>query len=224
MHKTTEKRPLLSTFSRRIAKGLKPKQKLLLSEFLPKVQISLEPDFEKLGQSYKSIWLEIGFGNGEFLIKQALDNPDILFIGCEPFLNGVASLLGKMEKLNINNIRIFIDDARKLLETLPDNSLDKAFIICPDPWPKRKHYKRRLINQEFLELLFPKINSELIIATDHTNYAEWILKHLQLTKLFKLSSSELDSYTKIPNNWVLTKYQSRGKKLFGSNYFFLLTK
>lgn len=224
MFLTTASKYRQNTFSRRIAKGLSTNQKFLLNSFLPKIQINLDTDFKSLKDNYHNIHMEIGFGKGDLIINQALQNSQTLYIGCEIFLNGIASLLSKIQKLSIKNIRVYSDDARKLIEVLPDNYLEKVFIICPDPWPKRKQFKRRLINEEFLKFMYNKIISELIIATDHSNYAEWILKHLEKTEFFKLPSKELKYYETTPADWTLTKYQQRGKNLYGHNYFFNLTK
>ena len=98
----------------------------------------------------KEIWLEIGFGGGEHLAHQAKNNPDVGFIGCEPFVNGVAMLLGKIEREKIANIRIYPGDVRDLFDVLPEKSIAKAFLLYPDPWPKKRHHRRRFVTPDHL--------------------------------------------------------------------------
>jgi len=196
----------LPSFARRIGRTLRTQQKDFLANILPDIEIVNEfPTYPK----YKTTVLEIGFGNGEHLAAYALKNPETLCIGAEPYMNGVATLLGDIDEHNIQNIRIYRNDVRNLIEFIPEKSLDKIFIICPDPWQKTKHKKRRLVNSEFLKLLSTKVCSEIIIVTDHLDYANWILKHATQAG-FKMPSSELSHYTKVPDDWVFTKYQRRG--------------
>ncbi|MGE0530968.1 MAG: tRNA (guanosine(46)-N7)-methyltransferase TrmB [Hyphomonadaceae bacterium] len=124
--------------------------------------------------------MEIGFGGGEHLVAQATAHPDTRFIGVEPFLNGVASCLRHIEKSNAQNIRLHNGDARDVIARLPDGSLDLVYILFPDPWPKTRHHKRRLIQPEFLDDLarVMKPGAELRFATDWANYAAWTLEHL----------------------------------------------
>ncbi len=130
------------------------------------------------------LWLEIGFGAGEHLAHQAALYPEVGIIGCEPFINGIATLLALVPPPQggapPNNIRIFNGDARLLIEKLPDASLEKVFILYPDPWPKARHHKRRLISKEFLNNLacVMKPGAELRLATDHGDYCTWMLERL----------------------------------------------
>jgi tRNA (guanine-N7-)-methyltransferase len=102
---------------------------------------------------YKKLALEIGFGGGEHLLAQAEHNPDTLFIGCEPYINGVAKCLAGIDEQKISNIRLYTRDARELIEALPDACLDSVFILFPDPWPKLRHNKRRLVSAQTLSML-----------------------------------------------------------------------
>ena len=104
-------------------------------------------------KSYDAYWLEIGFGAGEHLAKQAADNPHIGLIGCEPYLNGVAHFLDYVERANLENVRLFTDDVRDLLAYLPHGQVSRVFILFPDPWPKKRHHARRLISPQFLKRL-----------------------------------------------------------------------
>lgn len=120
----------------------------------------------------KPVWLEVGFGGGEHLVHMAETYPEVEIIGCEPFINGVAMLLGKIRRLAVQNVAVHPGDARDLLDVLPDGSLEKAFLLYPDPWPKKRHHRRRFVTQEHLEPLFRKLKpgAEFRIATDIPDY------------------------------------------------------
>ncbi|WP_168464153.1 tRNA (guanosine(46)-N7)-methyltransferase TrmB [Wolbachia endosymbiont of Ctenocephalides felis wCfeT] len=150
------------------------------------------------------ICIEIGFGNGEHILYQALNQPDVLFIGCEPYLKGVSHLLTSVVKHDLKNILVWIEDARKLIVNFPDKSIEKFFIFFPDPWPKRSHNKRRLINAEFLNLLTKKmsITGETLIATDHPGYAEWIELYIAQCNDTTYTQDDFGSY-------ALTKYHRK---------------
>ena len=120
----------------------------------------------------RSVWLEIGFGSGEHLVHQATANPDVAIIGCEPFINGVASLLGKIQDADIGNVAIYPDDGRDLFEVLPKQSVDRAFLLYPDPWPKTRHHRRRFVTSGYLTSLarVMKTGAVFRLATDIPDY------------------------------------------------------
>ena len=126
------------------------------------------------------VWLEVGFGGGEHLAHQAKAHPDIGFIGCDPFVNGVANLLSLIESEGLTNIRIFDDDARKLFPALPDACLAKVFALYTDPWPKKRHHRRRFISDDTIETLVRLLadSGALRLASDHMGYVVWMLEHL----------------------------------------------
>ena len=170
-----EDRKNRTIYGRRQARPLKETQKHLLENFLHTIKI--HPG--KIPETFPGdVIFEIGFGSGENLIHQAQISPKALCIGCEPFMNGVAALISKIMELNIENIAVYDDDAKFLLEALPYQVISKAFILFPDPWPKKRHHKRRVVNLENLLLLHSKMkkDAELIIATDHPGYLDWILE------------------------------------------------
>ena len=185
-----------------------------LSEFSVKSIQEVE-DFSK---HFDKCYLEIGFGNAENIIFQAINNPNSLFIGSEVYMSGIGTLVSSIKENNINNIKIFSDDIRLLLDQSPKKVFDSVIIICPDPWPKEKHHKRRLINKSFLEMVhdFMKDDSNVYISTDWENYAESISELFEKNKLFKLSSNK--SFQKDS----LSKFERRGKdegrELFEFNY------
>jgi tRNA (guanine-N7-)-methyltransferase len=185
-----------------------------LSEFSVKSIQEVE-DFSK---HFDKCYLEIGFGNAENIIFQAINNPSYLFIGSEVYMSGIGTLVSSIKENNINNIKIFSDDIRLLLDQSRKKVFDSVIIICPDPWPKEKHHKRRLINKSFLEMVhdFMKDDSNIYISTDWENYAESISELFVKNKLFKPSSNK--SFQKDS----LSKFERRGKdegrELFEFNY------
>ena len=156
--------------------------------------------------------LEIGFGNGENMIRLAEENPDKIIIGAEPYINGVASLLSRITEQSgrilpqYENIRIYPGDVRELLSGITFQ-ISKIYILHPDPWPKARHEKRRLLSKEFLNAIAARLkpDGEIIIGTDHTDYYDWIKLQVENTKL-KIKSSKTDT--------IETKYQR--KNMFGS--------
>ncbi len=155
--------------------------------------------------------LEIGFGGGEHLVAQAIAQPDQRFIGVEPFINGVASCLRHIEESGAQNIRLHQGDARDVIARLPDASLDLCYILFPDPWPKARHHKRRLIQPAFLGELARamKPGAELRFATDWANYAAWTLEHvLRDARFIWLAESASDWRTAWPGH-VQTRYEQK---------------
>lgn len=203
-------KPYLSSFGRNRGRSLRDRQQGLMEELLP--TLTIHPDNAKAVIAHSSrIALEIGFGGGEHLASLASHHPETLYIGCEPYLNGVAKLLVSIEEQGLKNIRIFTDDARKLLEALPEGCIDEAFILFPDPWPKLRHNKRRLINAHTLAMLarLQQAGSRLLIATDHVDYAGWILRHLQASPHYEWLAEQQADWLTPPLEWAETKYQRK---------------
>ncbi len=206
-------------YGRRLGKPLRAARKRLLEELLPKIRLTPEPeqfsvDLRTLFPNpVREVWLEIGFGGGEHLAAQAKQNPDIGFIGCEPFVNGVASLLKHIEEQSLTNIRVYDDDVRHLLGLMADESLERIFILFPDPWPKTRHHRRRIVKPEtiveFARLLKP--GGELRYASDHAEYVAWALRYLlkcpDLTWLAKRSND----WRLAPQDWIETRYEQKAK-------------
>ena len=197
----------LSSFGRNRGRSLRPYQQQLVDVLLP----TLAPNAVAPKEGFTSLALEIGFGGGEHLLAQAAHNPDTLFIGCEPFINGVAKCLAGIDQQKLKNIRLFTRDARELIEALPDACLDSAFILFPDPWPKLRHNKRRLINAETLAMLARthKKGGRLLIATDHVDYSVWILEVLQNNPHYAWTAREQADWKTPPKDWTETKYQRK---------------
>jgi tRNA (guanine-N7-)-methyltransferase len=155
--------------------------------------------------------LEIGFGGGEHLVAQAMAHPAQHFIGVEPFLNGVASCLRHIEEANAQNIRLHQGDARDVVARLPDASLDLVYILFPDPWPKARHHKRRLIQPEFLSELarVMKPGAELRFATDWANYAAWTLEQVTRDARFSWLAERAEDWRKPWLGHVTTRYEQK---------------
>jgi len=204
----------LYSFSRRIGKGLRPAQKLLMSEALPRYAIALP-----LTLPAGELWLEIGYGNGEHLAMQAKLHPEINFIGCEPYINGVVQMLKSIVTDDLKNIRLWNDDAITLLEQLPDHALTRIYILFPDPWPKTRQQKRRIISDSTLDLLAKKMKpgGRLQLATDHVEYAEWMAEHLNRHALFTLHPEN----GRQPEDWTKTRYQEKTEKEGRAPVFYL---
>ncbi|HYD87356.1 MAG TPA: tRNA (guanosine(46)-N7)-methyltransferase TrmB [Vitreimonas sp.] len=155
--------------------------------------------------------LEIGFGGGEHLVAQAVAHPDARFIGVEPFLNGVASCLRHIEESGAQNIRLHQGDARDVIARLPDGSLDLAYILFPDPWPKTRHHKRRLIQPEFLSELarVMKPGAEMRFATDWANYASWTLEHFTRDPRFVWTAERAEDWRTPWPGHATTRYEAK---------------
>ncbi len=156
-------------------------------------------------------WLEIGFGTGEHLAAQARAYPNIGFIGCEPFLNGVAALVEEIDADGLQNIRIYPDDARNLLDALPGASIERCFILFPDPWPKRRHRRRRFITPANLDSLARILSdgAELRLASDHREYVRWMLFHVLGHGAFEWTARGPADWRQGPGDWPATRYEAK---------------
>jgi tRNA (guanine-N(7)-)-methyltransferase len=215
----------IPSFARRRSRKLSLKQEVLLKELLPNVTFSLKK-LEELKNIYSSFAVEIGFGGGEHLIEQAIRNPNTLFIGIEPFINGVVKVLQQIESQDIKNILIYCNDAREILELLFANFIDVIFVLFPDPWPKNKHKKRRIINYETLKLIHSilKPAAKLVIATDHQDYAEHILFEVIHSKFFNWQFDALENLNTQPKDWVQTRYETKAITTDSRIYYYTFIK
>lgn len=195
----------IRTFGRRHGKKLSNRKQWLMDNLLPEIT----PKAKDLKN--ESLVLEVGFGNGEHLRDLALQNPEKIIIGAEPFANGVAALLSAITNESDNtlineykNIRVWGDDVRLMLKDFENIKFDEIWVLHPDPWPKARHEKRRLLNHDFLNLLsrFMTKESRIIIGTDHWEYYDWIVEQLKQTEL-SIKSTELDT--------IKTRYQIKNK-------------
>lgn len=214
-----QKRAAGAFFGRRKTKPLKRSQAILLEELLPKLLIDLSQpppdDLAKLfaadtGKRGKAV-LEIGFGGGEHLIARAIEEPDTAFIGCEPFINGLGKALSAINENKIRNILIYNEDATDLLDWMPAASLDIIYLLYPDPWPKKRHWKRRFLNPDnlirFSRILKP--HGELRVASDIEHYINWTLNHCYNSQLFDWQASESRDWQLAWDGWQSTRYEKK---------------
>ena len=203
-------------YGRRQGPGLSPAQRDRLDRLLPELKIAL-PDRGRLAPGAlftpprPRIWLEIGFGGGEHLLWQARANPEVGMIGVEPYLDGVARLLHAVEADGLTNLRLFVDDARLLLERLEPWSIERLFVLFADPWPKKRHWKRRIINAStaarFADLLVA--GGELRVATDDPGYRRWILATLLAEPRLEWQVEGAADWRVRPPDWPPTRYEAK---------------
>lgn len=210
----------LRSFGRRRGRKLSPRQQHLVDSLLPALSVDLsKPAPANLaslfGAAVSAIWLEIGFGGGEHLLWQARARPDIGMIGCEPFLDGVVKVLAAVDEAagagRLRNVRVHADDARPLLRWLPDASIGRAFILFPDPWPKARHQKRRLVSEATLRELARAMGSggELRLATDIADYARVMLLAVRREGSFRWTACSPADWRVRPDDWPQTRYEAK---------------
>lgn len=207
---------MLRSFGRRHGRVLRDWEEEMFREVLPACRLILPDgegtlDVRSLLPQSQDVWLEIGFGGGEHLATQATRNPQIGFLGCEPFDKGVAKLLRSVREDALGNIRVFMDDARLLLARLPEASLGRIFILFPDPWPKARHHKRRLVQPALIPLLARTLRpgGELRLASDHVDYVAWMLEVMQQQPMFEWTARAPEDFLNAPADWVHTRYQEK---------------
>lgn len=158
----------------------------------------------------RPVWLEVGFGGGEHMVHQAARNPGVGIIGCEPFVKGVAMLLGKIRAAGVDNLAVHPGDVRDLFDVLPDGSIDKAFVLYPDPWPKKRHHRRRFVTPEFLDPLARVLNpgAEVRVATDITDYVRQTLEEMPKAG-FDWLAERPDDWRTPWDDWISTRYEQK---------------
>lgn len=198
---------------RRQTRPLTDKQKELLQNLYPKVQLTTD---DKNFSIKEPFILEVGFGGGENIAHQAKQNPKTTYVGCEPFVNGVVSLLQKIDAEKLTNILIWQNDAKLLLERLNVQSIKEVFILFPDPWPKKRHHKRRFVNLKNLLLIHEKLldGGILNIATDHQDYLEWILYTVNTDEFKSRFTTLHDAQMSRPDFSIIpqTRFEAKGLK------------
>lgn len=158
----------------------------------------------------RDVWLEIGFGGGEHMAHQAVSNPDVGIIGCEPYINGVAMLLGKIREAKADNIRVHPGDARDMFDVLPDQSISRAFLLYPDPWPKKRHHRRRFVTTEHLAPLSRVLKPGAIfrVATDIPDYVRQTLEQVPRHRFEWLAERPAD-WREPWDDWISTRYEQK---------------
>jgi tRNA (guanine-N7-)-methyltransferase len=205
-------------YGRRRARPLRPRQRRLQQELLPRLTIELPKNGTLDPRALfttpvDEVWLEIGFGAGEHLAEQAERHPTIGFIGCEVFEDGIVRVLGEVARRGLGNVRLFTEDARLLLAVLPPASLGRVFILFPDPWPKRRHHKRRLVAPAALDLLAAAMrdDGELRLATDDRDYLAWMLEHTLAHPDFMWLARRAADWRERSSDWPATRYEAKAR-------------
>jgi len=207
--------PRRKIFGRAKGKALRPAQSQRLADILPRIEIDLER--LKAGPAAlfpaapKRVVLEIGFGGGEHLAAMAKSEPESGFLGVEPFLNGVAKLLGQVEADNLQNLRLLRGDGREVLARLPDASLDAVYLLYPDPWPKRRQRKRRIVDPAFVAELARVIRpgGEFRFASDIDDYVGWTLARVLPNRDFQWLAREATDWRLPWAGWHRTRYEAK---------------
>lgn len=207
-------------YGRRHGRKLRPARQALLEDALPAVRVALPAAGGRLAPETlfetapDELWMEIGFGTGEHLAELAARNPGIGFIGSEPFINGVAAMLAKIEQRQLTNVRLFDDDVRLLTPHLPDACLSRLYILFADPWPKKRHRRRRITVREnlaeFARLLAD--GGRLMLASDQHDFAAWSLANALGLAKFEWTARRPGDWLRAPEGWVPTRYQLKARK------------
>jgi tRNA (guanine-N7-)-methyltransferase len=205
----------LRSYGRIKSRTLKPRQADLLARRGEELMLP-DPaggpiDPRALMPESAEIWLEIGFGGGEHMADQAQRRSEVLILGAEPFLNGVASAVRHIEERGLTNVRLLQGDARALLAALPDACLERVFILFPDPWPKTRHHKRRLIQDEVVAELVRvlKPGGSLRFATDWADYADWALRRFLKSPGLQWTAARADDWRVPPADHITTRYETK---------------
>ena len=200
-------------YGRRKGMPLSDRQSDLIENYLPTIAIDPKNPLADIDKD-KEIWLETGFGGGEHLIHQAINNPEKQFIGIEPFVNGVAKYLSSAYEHKLTNVRIYDGDARVLLPNLPDQCLSRLFLLYPDPWHKTRHNKRRFVNTDttghFHRLIKP--GGVFRFASDIDDYVKWTVKNINAHGGFSYEGDCADDWRQAPTDWCETRYEQKAKR------------
>lgn len=206
-------------FGRRKGKALRQNQQRLMDDVLNALLIDIKApapaDLKELfSQPVETIRLEIGFGGGEHLIHRALENPETGFIGVEPFVNSMAKLLARVEESGAKNIRVYNDDAAALLDWMPSGSISQIDLLYPDPWPKKKHWKRRFVSQVNLAR-FHRVLEEggrFCFASDIDTYVNWTLQHCANHGGFEWTAQNASDWLTPFEGWPGTRYEAKARR------------
>lgn len=203
----TSIRPEHQFYGRRKGKPLRRHHVDLMQNLLPQLAVNLHAP---LAKTMPRRWLEIGFGGGEHLAHQAALNPDVTVIGAEAYMNGVAKLLAHVEEKAISNVQVHYGDARVLLECLPDQSFERVYLLYPDPWPKERQKKRRMVNESILShihrVLVPQ--GKFLFASDIADYVQWTKLEVNKNKGFYGLDGEAEPF----EHWVSTRYELKAQR------------
>ena len=203
-------------YGRRQGHKLRAGQASLVEDLLPRIAVPATGPLTAatLFGNDRPLELEIGFGAGEHLAARAAARPDTGFIGCEPFLNGVVGALGHVEEGALGNVRLHMGDALDVLERLPDASLSRVYLLHPDPWPKARHAKRRMVNPGPLDLIAAKLKPgcEFRLGTDDPTYCRWAMAVMNTRRDFEWTPRAPADFLTRPADWPETRYERKARR------------
>jgi tRNA (guanine-N7-)-methyltransferase len=215
-------------YGRRQGHKLRQGQAELVENLLPEISVPTDGDLTAslLFGDDRPIELEVGFGRGEHMAWQAAQRPDHGFIGCEPFLDGVVGALMKVDELDLTNIRLHMGDAIEVLERLPDASLDRAWLLHPDPWPKARHAKRRFMNAGPIGLIARKMKpgGEFRFGTDHPVYVRWAMMVMGRSPDFEWLGETPTDFLVRPDDWPETRYEAKARAKGHEVWYFIFRR
>lgn len=214
-------------YGRRQGHRLRAGQAELVEELLPRISVPDGPiDARILFGDDRPLQLEIGFGAGEHLAGQAKLHPDHGFIGCEPFINGVVGALQHVRSEGLDNVRLHMGDALDVLARLPDASLERVYLLHPDPWPKARHAKRRFMNPGPLDRIAAKLapGGEFRFGTDHPIYLRWALMQMRLRADFAWQIFDAQGFLTRPSDWPETRYERKARRLGHEVWYFIYAR
>ncbi|PLW76474.1 tRNA (guanosine(46)-N7)-methyltransferase TrmB [Cohaesibacter celericrescens] len=202
-------------FGRRKGKTLSPTQQNLIQDLLPALCLNPTKPIDDIHTVFdhnpSEIWMEVGFGGGEHMVRQAQNNPHVGMIGCEPFINGVVKALAAMSEASIGTIRLYDEDAAHILDWLPDASLDRFFLLYPDPWHKKRHWKRRFVSHKNLGRIIRVLKPGGIFrfASDIDTYIDWTLDHVASHASLQEECSDPSDRLDAWSDWQRTRYEEK---------------
>ena len=213
--------PQKRVFGRKLGRPLNKSRAEVMNSLLPELSVpsDLLKEDGKLAPSsffsdYKECWFEVGFGSGEHLSALMRRYPENAYFGAEPFINGMAAFLKDIKDEPHDKIRVLMDDAMMLANSLEDNSLDGMYVLNPDPWHKTRHHKRRIVNRNNLEVFsrILKPGGRLIMSTDVPYLADWMITETMIHGGFKWQAKSREDWTTPPEDWITTVYEKKGAK------------
>ena len=215
-HKPGDPLTLNRLYGRSTGHKLRKSQQYLVDTLLPQIEVPAEGEVTalRLFGDDRPLHFEIGFGSGEHLAGQAMLRPDHGFIGCEPFLNGVVGALNHIRDEELSNVRLHMGDALTVLERLPDASLDRLYLLHPDPWRKARHAKRRMVNNGPLDLIAAKLKPgcEFRLGTDHPVYVRWAMMVMNGRRDFEWQAKTAEDFLTRPADWPETRYERKARR------------
>jgi len=215
-------------YGRRAGHKLRVGQAALIEDMLPRVDVPETGalDAVTLFGDNRPLEFEIGFGGGEHLGSQATARPGTGFIGCEPFLNGVVSALNHVRDGGLTNVRIHMGDALQVMERLPDASLERVYLLHPDPWPKARHAKRRMVNNGPLDLIAAKLKpgGEFRLGTDDPTYCRWSMMVMNQRRDFDWLAKTAADFLARPDDWPQTRYEAKARRQGHEVWYFIFRR